>query len=273
MIPEMMTRIYGSSDLFPDDLHESFRPFQSINYVSSHDGFTINDLVSFDQKRNWANGHDNTDGPNDFSWNCGWEGTDNVPPEVMSLRKQQARNYFCLLMLSNGTPMLRMGDEFMRTQLGNNNPYNQDNETTWLDWARLEENRDLFKFVRNMIAFRRSHPTIARSQFWRDDIRWFGAEHLVDMSESSRSLAYFLPGLTESEDDLYVMINFNEDAARFGIHVGSPVQWQCRIDTSRDASERPPSTLSSSGNVFVVSSRSVVVLTRSRPTTQPHPSQ
>ena len=264
MVPELMTRIYGSCDLFPDDLQESFRPFQSVNYVASHDGFTINDLVSFAHKRNWANGHDNADGTDDFSWNCGWEGNENVPPEVTSLRKQQVRNFFCLLMLSNGAPMLRMGDEFMQSQHGNNNPYNQDNETAWLDWTRLSDHRDVFEFVRELIAFRKSHPTIARSRFWREDIRWFGADRLVDMSDASHSLAYFLPGLSGSEEDLYVMINSSEEPVRFGVYVGSPGQWKCQIDTSRLDSKKPANsqTLYSSDNAFDVHSRSMVVLTR-----------
>ena len=106
-----------------------YHPYQSVNFVTCHDGFCLYDLVAYNQKHNEANGHNNRDG-NDYnlSWNCGWEGDENVPAEVMTLRKRQVKNFCCLLFLSNGTPMFRAGDEFMNTQRGNNNPYNQDND-------------------------------------------------------------------------------------------------------------------------------------------------
>ena len=108
---------------------------------------------------NAANGQDNTDGSdNNLSWNCGWEGDARAPAEVLALRRQQVKNFFCLLMLSNGTPMFCAGDEFLNTQGGNNNPYNQDNEITWLDWSLLKKSRDVFRFFQHMIAFRKSRP-------------------------------------------------------------------------------------------------------------------
>ena len=114
-----MTRIYGSSDLFPDDLDNAYHPYQTINYVASHDGFCLYDLVAYNAKHNLANGQNNSDGTdNNLSWNCGWEGDQEVPAEVMQLRKQQIKNFFAILMLSNGTPMFRAGDEFMNTQVG-----------------------------------------------------------------------------------------------------------------------------------------------------------
>jgi glycogen operon protein len=135
MVPSLMRRLYGSDDLFPDDRPSAYHAYQGVNYVTSHDGFTLWDLVSHDTKRNRANGHDNRDGTDDnLSWNGGWEGDDGAPAEVVALRKRQAKNLLCLLLLANGTPMLRAGDEFLQTQGGNNNPYNQDNETGWLDW-------------------------------------------------------------------------------------------------------------------------------------------
>ena len=147
--PSLVRRLYGSDDLFPDTLEDAFRPFQCINFVTAHDGFSLYDLVSYDKKRNWANGWDNTDGSNDNrSWNCGHEGDVEVPPEVLSLRHRQARNFMALLLLANGTPMFRMGDEFLQTQQGNNNPYNQDNEITWLDWDRSAENPEFFRFTK-----------------------------------------------------------------------------------------------------------------------------
>ena len=135
------------------------------------------------------------DGTNDnLSWNCGWEGDSGASREVMALRRQQIKNFFCLLMLANGTPMFCAGDEFMNTQKGNNNPYNQDNETTWLDWDLLERNRDIFRFFKHMIAFRKSHPSIGRGRYWREDVQWYGTTAGVDLSRDSLSLAYFLRG-------------------------------------------------------------------------------
>src|SRR5437762_2948501 len=163
MIGVMMQRLYGSSDLFPDDLANAYHAYQSVNYVTSHDGFTLWDLLSYDTKRNMANGHGNTDGPADISWNSGFNGDGGAPAEVIALRKRQAKNLLCLLLLANGTPMLRAGDEFLQTQSGNNNPYNQDNATTWLDWNRLESHADVFRFTRLMIAFRKAHPSLCRS--------------------------------------------------------------------------------------------------------------
>lgn len=192
MVPALMQRLYGSDDLFPDDRMNAFHPYQSVNYITSHDGFTLYDLVAYDRKRNLANGHNNTDGPEEnFSWNCGWEGDDGVPPRVMELRKRQAKNFCCLLLLANGTPMFRAGDEFLQTQGGNNNPYNQDNATSWLDWDRLRTNHDVFRFFRCMIAFRKAHPSLGRSRFWREDVRWYGTGPTVVMGPESRTLAYY----------------------------------------------------------------------------------
>ena len=175
MVGALMLRLYGSDDLFPDNPHDARRPLESVNYVTCHDGFSLYDAVTYNEKRNWPNGHGNTDGTSEnLSWNCGWEGDEGVPDAVMALRKQQAKNLFCLLLLANGVPMFAAGDEFLRTQRGNNNPYNQDNETTWLDWSRKEAHADHFRFVKRMIAFRKSHPTLGRSRFWRDDVRWYG---------------------------------------------------------------------------------------------------
>ncbi len=263
-VADLMTRVYGSSDIFPDDLFHAYHPYQSINYITSHDGFTLFDLVSFNTKNNWANGHNNTDGHNDFSWNCGWEGDNQVPEEITQLRKQQVKNMFCLLMLSNGTPMFRMGDEFLQTQHGNSNPFNQDNETSWLDWSRLEENQDIFRFFKKMIQFRRNHPSISRSRFWRDDIHWFGAEHSVDLSPESHALAYCLHGQSQTDNDLYVMINASQQMIQFGLHEGQPDQWHRIIDTSFDSPEDivEQSTISLNTHYYEVQSRSVVVLIR-----------
>lgn len=244
----------------------AFHPYQSINFVTSHDGFTLYDLVAYEQKRNLANGNGNTDGTNDnFSWNCGWEGDDAVPEHVLQLRRRQAKNFCCLLFLSNGTPMFRAGDEFLKTQGGNNNPYNQDNETSWLDWNRLSANQDVFRFFRSMIRFRKAHPSLGRSRFWRDDVRWYGTGKDVDMGPGSRTLAVYLHGDSQHDADLYVMINMSDQDANFQIQEGQPGQWRRVFDTAlvspddfHEGANGP--TLKDSN--YVVHSRSIVGLLR-----------
>ena len=207
-VAALMSRLYGSADLFPDDREHAYHPYQSVNYVTCHDGFTLYDLVAYDKKRNWANGHQNTDGPSDdYSWNCGWEGDLDVPPDVMTLRKRQVKNFCALLFLSNGTPMFRAGDEFLQTQHGNSNPYNQDNETAWLDWSRLAQYPDVHRFFKLAIAFRKAHPSLGRSRFWRDDVQWHGVGPSTDLSYQSHSLAFHLKGRSQGDRDMYVMIN------------------------------------------------------------------
>ncbi|QDT02141.1 Glycogen debranching enzyme [Rubripirellula lacrimiformis] len=267
LVAELMTRIYGSDDLFPDDRFHAYQPPLSINYITSHDGSTLYDLVSYNNKRNWANGHNNIDGSKELPWNSGWEGDENVPPAVSKLRRQQIKNFICLLMLSNGTPMFRMGDEFLQTQGGNNNPYNQDNETSWLDWDRLAANHDVHRFVQRMIAFRKSHPSISRSRFWRDDVKWYGTGHLVDMSPTSRQLAYGLHGASQDDTDLYVMINAGTESAEFGIQEGTPGSWHRVIDTSLTSPEDFADTTAYVVNqtTYSVQSRSIVVLCAVKP--------
>lgn len=268
MVGALMERLYGSSDLFPDDLSGAYHPYQSVNYVTSHDGFTLWDLLSYNTKRNMANGHGNTDGPTEIgNWNCGFEGDEGAPAEVVALRKRQAKNLLCLLFLANGTPMLRAGDEFLQTQGGNNNPYNQDNETSWLAWPRLELHADVFRFVRLMIAFRKAHPSLCRSRFWREDVRWHGVGPAVDLTRDSRSLAFCLYGASQGDDDLYVMANASSEALPFTVQDGAASEWQRIVDTGcespddfRESSRAVP--LTSAG--YVVAPRSVVVLLRPR---------
>ena len=271
MVPALMQRLYGSDDLFPDDLLNAYRPPQSINYVASHDGFTLRDLVAYDRKRNWANGNGNSDGPEEnFSWNCGWEGEAGVPPVVEELRRRQVKNFCCLLFLSNGTPMFRAGDEFMQTQGGNNNPYNQDNETAWIDWSRLETNKEIFRFFSKMIAFRKAHPSLSRSRFWREDVRWYGVGPEPDLSFDSHSLAFALHGASHGDVDLYVMINAYWEPLRFVIHEGGAVDWLRVVDTSLES----PGDFLEEGSeaaivtsAYVVAARSVVILVRHAPAT------
>lgn len=266
MVGALMRRLYGSDDLFPDDRMHAYRPHQSVNYIASHDGFTLYDLVAYNAKRNWANGHGNTDGPHEnYSWNCGWEGDEGVLLEVASLRRRQAKNFCCLLLLANGTPMFRAGDEFLQTQRGNNNPYNQDNETAWLDWRRLEANADVFRFFRLMIAFRKEHPSLARNRFWREDVRWYGVGREPDLSWQSHSLAFALHGASEQDRDLYVMINAYWEDLDFDVQEGEPREWCRVVDTGRES----PSDFLEGGEAlrlesqrYRVAARSVVVLTR-----------
>ena len=263
-VPDLMRRIYGSDDLFPDSRSDAYHAYQTINYITSHDGFTLFDLVSYNYKHNWANGDNNQDGMNDnYSWNCGHEGNEAAPPKVLALRRQQVKNFCCLLMLSNGIPMFRAGDEFLNTQFGNNNPYNQDNETGWLDWNQLRENKDIFRFFKNMIAFRKSHPTLGRSRFWREDVSWYGTSPTVDVSYDSRSLAFCLHGASQGDDDLYVMINAYWEELAFQIQEGTAQEWERVVDTGLPS----PDDFSEDGvplerMKYVVAPRSVVVLKR-----------
>jgi glycogen operon protein len=264
MVTALMQRLYGSDDLFPGDRMNAYHPYQSINYITCHDGFTMNDLVSYNQKRNWANGENNRDGMDEnFSWNCGWEGDALVPSSVVSLRKRQMKNFCCLLLIANGTPMLRAGDEFMNSQGGNNNPYNQDNRTNWLDWEMLNKNQDLFRFFQRMIAFRKSHPALSRSRFWREDVHWYGPGRMVDMSPDSHTLAFCLHGRSQGDDDLYVMINGYWHGINFVIQEGAVDQWKRVVDTAADGPldfADSPESLNSLD--YLVGPRSVVVLIR-----------
>jgi len=262
----LMRRLYGSDDLFPDGPDDVYRPNQSINFITAHDGFCLYDLVAYNQKHNEANGQGNTDGTDyNLSWNCGWEGDDSVPDDVVALRFRQVKNFCCLLMLANGTPMFCAGDEFLNTQGGNNNPYNQDNETTWLDWERLDQNREIFRFFKRMIDLRKSRRAIARSRFWREDVRWHGTGTDVDMAHESRSLAFYLRGARFGEGDLYVMINSFWRPLQFYIQEGEAGEWSRILDTSLpspDDISEPGGEIPVPSLDYKVSSRSVVVLGR-----------
>jgi glycogen operon protein len=161
--------------------------------------------------------------------------------------------------------MFRAGDEFMNTQLGNNNPFNQDNELTWLNWDLLTRNNDIFRFFKQMIAFRKAHPSIARSHFWRQDVHWYGTGQAPDLSTYSHTLAYCLHGNSQDDADLYVMINaFWEDLA-FEVQEGKAAEWRRVVDTSRSSpSDFCEDTRAEclSSLTCVVRARSVVVLVK-----------
>jgi glycogen operon protein len=264
MVSEVMRRIYGSDDLFPDSRADAYHAYQSVNYVTSHDGFTLYDLVSYDHKHNEKNGNNNQDGTDaNFSWNCGQEGDEGLAPAVRALRRQQVKNFCCLLFLSNGTPMFRAGDEFLNTQSGNNNPYNQDNEIGWLDWSQLGSNKDIFQFFKKMIAFRKNHPSLSRSRFWREDVTWYGVGATVDLSDDSHSLAFCLHGASQGDDDIYAMINGYWEALEFNVQEGTAQEWKRIVNTALPS----PDDFSDDGislerTKYLLAPRSIVILCR-----------
>jgi isoamylase len=266
MVPDLMRRIYGSDDLFPDNRGDAYHAYQTVNYIDSHDGFTLYDLVSYNQKWNWKNGNNNQDGTNDnFSWNCGYEGDEGAPPKVLALRRKQVKNFCCLLFLSNGIPMFRAGDEFLNTQYGNNNPYNQDNETGWLDWTQLRAHQDIFRFFKGMIEFRKAHPSLCRSRFWRAEVSWYGVGPRVDWSAESRSLAFCLHGASQGDEDIYVMINARWEEREFHIQEGTAQGWKRIVDTALPSPDDFSETgLPLEAIKYRVAPRSVVVLLRHR---------
>jgi glycogen operon protein len=213
-LSDLAYRLTGSSDLYQ---HDGRRPYASINFVTAHDGFTLRDLVSYNDKHNQVNGENNQDGSNDnHSWNMGAEG-DTSDPKIICAREQQARNFLATLLLSQGVPMLQAGDEIWRTQKGNNNAYCQDNEISWINWELDSHAEKLLDFTRRLIELRKSHPNFRRRKFFQDrvvrrsdvrDIAWYRADgaEMTDEEWNSpfiRSLGLMLNGLTlNTTDDL-----------------------------------------------------------------------
>ncbi|MDT4912991.1 MAG: isoamylase, partial [Pseudonocardiales bacterium] len=195
-VRDLASRLSGSSDLYGDD---GRLPIASINFVTAHDGFTMRDLVSYEQKHNEGNGEGNRDGTDDNrSYNCGVEG-EPAPPAVEALRRRQARNLLATLLLSTGAPMLVAGDELWRTQRGNNNAYVQDNEVSWLDWTPSEAGDDMLTLTRRLLALRRAHPVLRQSAFFEG--------HPItteDGYSDTKDLAWFHPAGRElTADDWY----------------------------------------------------------------------
>lgn len=275
----LATRITGSSDLY---LRDGRKPFHSINFITSHDGFTLWDLVSYEKKHNEANGEENNDGSdNNISCNHGVEGvTENK--EIINLRKRQARNFMATLMLSLGTPMILGGDEFLRTQGGNNNAYCQNNTVSWFDWNLKKENEDYFIFLKRLIQFRKRHPALHRPEFFlgKDtnynaipDITWYNRKGKVsDWNKMDHCLAYRLDG-TEAEvdadkddNDFYIMFNGSDRDHRFTICTQPPkgTQWFRAIDTSKTGLDAIPlfgnEEYLEDQSQYSVSTKSVVVL-------------
>ncbi|MEP7284715.1 MAG: glycogen debranching protein GlgX [Chloroflexota bacterium] len=242
LVIELAQRIMGSPDMYA-----ARGPIASINFITCHDGFTLMDLFSYNNKNNWANGENNNDGNSDNdSWNCGWEG-ESSDPNVNSLRQRQIKNAVALLMVSQGVPMILMGDEAGRTQWGNNNTYCHDNELGWFDWTLVEKNADLVQFFQHIINFRRSHPVL-RNRFHlsqRDyvgsgypDISWHGTEAgQPDWSEAARALAFMLCGKHARggkvhDDYIYVAMNSYWDALWFHPpQLPSGMKWHIAVNT------------------------------------------
>jgi glycogen operon protein len=247
---ELANRFTGSSDLYEAT---GRRPHASVNFVTAHDGFTLQDLVSYNDKHNEANGEDNRDGTDDNrSWNCGAEG-DTDDPQIKALRHRQKRNFLATLFLSQGIPMLLHGDELGRSQGGNNNAYCQDNDVSYVQWAKYD--RDLLEFVRHLIRFRREHPVFRRWKWFQGrpihgqgvkDIAWYkpdGAEMTGDDWQGgfAKSLQVFLAGDLNSmdprgrpviDDDFYVLFNAHYEPLVFTIpsrNLG--FQWKKVLDT------------------------------------------
>lgn len=224
-VTRLATRIAGSSDLYQTSRRS---PLSSINFITSHDGFTLYDLVSYSEKRNKANGEDNRDGDNhNISWNSGHEGNPS-PREIRKLRLRRMRSMAAILLFSQGVPMLTAGDEFGRSQQGNNNAWCQDNPISWLDWSLAEINKDLFRFFRLCIALRKEHPVFRREEFFRHheteseaiispEITWQYLEPgQLNWSSDCHGLAFLLHGLQpegKEDDDFFIMMNGNRETS------------------------------------------------------------
>jgi glycogen operon protein len=233
---QLATRLCGSADLYE---RSERSPHHSINFITCHNGFTLCDLVSYNRKYNRANGEDERDGSDEnYCWNCGVEGP-TTDAAVLALRQRQARNLLATLMLSQGVPMLLAGDEFLRTQGGNNNAWCQDNEVSWVDWSLADQNAGFLRFVREMIGLRKRHPALRRRHFLRScDVIWHGvAPFEPDFSMESRSLALVLDGRRTSREpdrDIYMAFNAWSQTLSFCIPPtpqGRP--WHRVIDTAQ----------------------------------------
>ncbi|MFA9430049.1 glycogen debranching protein GlgX [Egicoccus sp. AB-alg2] len=278
-LPEFASRLTGSSDLYESDTR---RPGASVNFVTAHDGFTLADLVAYNDKHNEANGEDNQDGTDDNrSWNCGAEGpTDD--PEVVALRARQQRNFLTTLLLSQGVPMLLGGDEFGRSQGGNNNAYCQDNEISWFDWEAVDE--DLLAFTTGLIALRSEHPVFRRRRWFQgrplrgeeiDDIGWLrpdGSEMDDQDWDASfaKSLQVFLNGhgipspdprgQQVVDDSFLILFNASDQTIEFTLPPEPwGERWQVVVDTAAKVLPDPGETIAAGGACKVVG-RGIVVL-------------
>jgi isoamylase len=272
-LADMATRMSGSRDLFG---HGGRRPTASVNIVTVHDGFTLADLVSYNDKHNEANGEDNRDGSDDNrSWNCGAEGpTDDA--SVLELRARQRRNFIATLMLSEGVPLVLGGDEFARSQSGNNNAYCQDNQVTWFDWEAAEHNADLVEFTARLCRLRQEHPVFRRRQFFhglpasdtvRDDLDWYRPDGEMMLPEDwsasfARAVTMALSGAsgdpTRPDDPFLVMLNAWWESLEFAIPAPlRDLHWRVELDT---VTSQPSERALAGGDTVTLSGRSLVLL-------------
>jgi len=265
-VPALATRIAGSSDLFQKNLR---RPYNSINFVTSHDGFTLRDQVSYNSKHNLENGENDLDGSDyNFSWNTGHEG-ETSDPAINLLRARRIRSLMVILMLSQGVPMVLAGDEFGRTQNGNNNAYCHDSPLSWIDWSLKEKNKDLFRFFRMIIALRKNHPVFRRSDFFPDQthelhhpIKWqSNRPDIQDWSDSAKSLAFLLDGQGaegKPDNDFFVILNGHPTEAQ--IYTAPKPRknrrWRKIIDT---AAPPPLDIMEDSGGAILPSNQGIIV--------------
>ncbi len=262
------TRICGSEDLYGQDF---LGPMSSINFITCHDGFTLWDLVSYNDKHNTANGEGNRDGcDNNCSWNCGHEG-DTTDPSILRLRERQAKNCTALLMLSQGVPMLLAGDEVLRSQEGNNNGYCQDNPIGWFNWEEIDSNRDTFRFTKEIIAFRQRHSCLRRDHFLSGtkrnargvpDIEWHG-QRLGRPDWKMRHFAFTMGAFAEREEDLHVIVNMEDKPLVFQLPSASGRRWHTAIDTAQPSPSDiifPPDQKPVVGHQIKLQPRSIVVL-------------
>ncbi len=283
-LAEFGSRLTGSSDLYRDD---SRRPLASINFITAHDGFTLRDLVSYNEKHNDANGEGGNDGEShNRSWNCGAEGpTDD--PEVSKLRAKQQRNFLTTLLISQGVPMLAHGDELGRTQSGNNNVYCQDNELAWVNWDLTEEQKDLLEFTGSLVRLRNEHPVLRRRRFFHGDqgvdglgdLVWFtpAGQEMQDSDwsrDDARAVSVFLNGDAISEpdprgepvvdDSFLILLNSNYEAQEFLLppkEYGDT--WTVVVDTIRPTG-RADEEEHVAGSTVRIEAHGTLVLTRPR---------
>ncbi len=281
-VSEFATRLCGSSDLYE---HSSRRPYASINFITAHDGFTLQDLVSYNDKHNEANGESNGDGSsNNLSWNCGVEGP-SEDPAIGGLRSRQKRNLIGTLLLSQGVPMMLAGDELSHTQHGNNNAYCQDNEISWLAWKLTDEEQEFFEFVCQLIQLRHDQPVLHRPQFFQGralrgmkDLSWFepSGEEMTDESWNAgfvRSLAVRLAGDVIDDvdergerlvgDTLMVLLSAHDGEISFCLPpAGVESAWEVIADTA--APQRRGATVPADG-LYALHSRSLAILKTKTP--------
>lgn len=271
LIGQVCTCMAGSADLYQ---HDGRLPASSINFVTSHDGFTLRDLVTYESKHNEANGEGNRDGTNDnLSWNCGIEG-DTSDAAITRMRHRQARNLMAILLLSQGVPMILAGDEVLRSQRGNNNAFCQDNALSWLDWNFTDDGLAMLRFVRELIALRKRHPSLRRRTFLTGrpapgqhhaDVAWHG-ERLGEPAwhdPHARFVAFTLAGTVADEAMLHIALNMNDDARTAALPDIDGLSWRRIVNTAAE----PPhdivsqnETLDDIRDSIRVEARSVVVL-------------